>query len=566
MPFRKYISHILNNYPIYVVIFCVQAPLSVLQIFISFYGKIDVIPTIFFLSFFSLFLFFIFNRIWRSPQLSGLATLTSLALLFPNAAITVPAYLIIVVAGIGFVVLKIWRRREKTVREAIRLPANFTYAANIVAVAMILAVGAQQGYFDYKIQAKARSVSAKTYATIGNAVTARPSGALPNIVHIVLDGYSRADVLQSVYHFDNSTFLDALRRRGFRIAEKATTPYNQTLLVMSSIFALRPVTRFVAATIKHEDMDTTRRMLAQSVQNSAVFKVLSDLGYDLRSTPSAYLPLQWNKIVKADGHPAAIEHFGLPGTYVFSYDLLHGSPIFRSLSEQLFRDSFSVAAVNRQNLSNVPKRRFRPTGNRPLFIYQHIIAPHPPFDITADGKPRVFPDVPRGLSDGSDFFLGDKGKQALYRQGYVDKLRYINKAVLTQIDRLKKALPGPLIIIIHGDHGGGLHFDQYNKSDTCVHERFSPLLAVYGTDPAVSSQFSDDFNIINMYRAIFRALLKVDLPNLPDRSTFINWNLDQPSVIDPRELDTPCETANGVWTARETSFPDEDPPAHSIAR
>jgi hypothetical protein len=40
------------------------------------------------------------------------------------------------------------------------------------------------------------------------------TGPRPDIYLIVLDGYSRADVLEQYYGFDNRPFLDGLRRRG----------------------------------------------------------------------------------------------------------------------------------------------------------------------------------------------------------------------------------------------------------------------------------------------------------------------------------------------------------------
>ena len=57
----------------------------------------------------------------------------------------------------------------------------------------------------------------------------------PDIIHVMLDGYSRADVLSEAYKFDNTDFLMNLERMGFAIADSAVAPYNQTLLTMNSI-------------------------------------------------------------------------------------------------------------------------------------------------------------------------------------------------------------------------------------------------------------------------------------------------------------------------------------------
>ena len=47
------------------------------------------------------------------------------------------------------------------------------------------------------------------------------TGIRPNIAHIVLDAYSRQDVLADLYQFDNTPFLDRLRGLGFAVADKS---------------------------------------------------------------------------------------------------------------------------------------------------------------------------------------------------------------------------------------------------------------------------------------------------------------------------------------------------------
>lgn len=550
--------------PIYLVIFSIQAPLSQLEIFGAFYDRYSIVPAIPIFLTVCLLVFAVFRLMLGNTQLAGLAALTVLMLLFPMVTIGVPVYPFVAAAGLGSLAFRIWKRKEKTVWEATQMPTNFTYIANVAAIAMVFAVSAHSIYSDYQVRNEADDLTAQVSTDLTSSSTVpRP---LPNIVHIVLDGYSRADVLRTVYGFDNGAFLDALRQRGFRIASKATTPYNQTLLVMGSVFSLGAVNESVGTQIDDHEMSTVRQILAQVQRQGITTKILGNLGYVLESTPSTFLPLQWDKILGPNGDPAILNHFRLPETYIFSYDLLQSSPVLGHLVEYLFGDYFGIVGVNYNNLKDVPERRFQHPGKRPLFVYEHILAPHPPFNITADGRPRSLAGFPLSLKDGSHLINGSDANRDRYRAGYLEKLQYINGAILEQIDRIKKTLPGPLIIILHGDHGGGLHFDQDEEAKTCVHERFSPLLAVYATDPAVLSEFTDDFNLVNIYRAIFRALLKTDIPNLPDRSTFISWDLDKLSAVDPADLGIPCSASDRTSTAPRPSSSSARPPAASIAR
>jgi hypothetical protein len=56
----------------------------------------------------------------------------------------------------------------------------------------------------------------------------------PDIYYIILDGYAREDVLQNIYNFDNSSFVDALKVRGFYIADESRTNYIYTQISLAS--------------------------------------------------------------------------------------------------------------------------------------------------------------------------------------------------------------------------------------------------------------------------------------------------------------------------------------------
>lgn len=557
----------IRAFPTYVIIFCIQTPLSFHDIYGSYYDRYSLGPAIVTWLAISLILFTVFRRLLPDIHLAGLATLTGLMLLFPNATMTVPVYPAVAIAGFGILVARLCKRNGMALRDAIRIPEKFTYIVNVVAATMMFAILGRMAYHDYKVEAEADAVAAKALAPISRSVSAsKPSAALPHIIHIVLDGYSRADVLQSTYGFDNAPFLDALRQRGFHIADKATTPYNQTLLVMSAIFSLGAVSEPGVIEIPEDDHVSLRRQLSHSLKGGVVATTLRDLGYELKSTPSTYLPLQWNDVIQTDGHAPALRHFGLRETYIFGYDLLMNSQVLSPLIGPLLSKYFDIAAIDYRNLIDVPKRRVSDSSGRPQFVYQHILAPHPPFIITPDGRPRSLGNFPVGLADGSHLIQRNNHDHANYRDGYIDKLQYINGAILEQIDGLKRTLPGPLIIILHGDHGGGLHFDQNDRAHTCVNERFSPLLAVYATDPAIARQFDGDFNLVNIYRAIFRVLLKIDLPNMPNRSTFISWDLQKSAALDPVAMEVPCAAPPRTWTADRKPGAADSPSKDVISR
>lgn len=510
-------------------------------------------------------LFLIPRVLLGDTQLAALATLIVLILLFPAPALAAPVYMVIGVAGVSLVLIRVVKR-DGNFREALQLPSSFTSIVNTVSAMVLVAIALQAAFQAYRIATESEAIAESANAVVLPDARDRVAGDLPDIVHIVLDGYSRADVLQETYGYDNTPFLDALRRRGFRISDQAQTPYNQTLFAMSSIFSLAPVNDLMATPIGDHSKNEMRRVLARSVRQGMVTNALRRLGYELFSAPSTYLPLQLPDIVGTDGgtHPA--NRLQMPGSYIFSHDLLSQSPVLRFLLKPLIGARFDAPAINFRLLNDLPNRRLSPRQDRPRFVYQHILAPHPPFNIAADGSARTVVGLHEGLSDGSHLIFDDNAKRARYREGYIEKLKYVNDAVLTHIDRLKETLPGPLIIILHGDHGGGMYFDQDDKAKTCVNERFSPLFAIFATDKSVLSEFTPDFNIVNTYRAIFRAVLKSDLPDVPSRSTFVSWELDDAAEIDPQELLNSCPNAHRNWIADRPSSQSTDPSSNPISR
>jgi hypothetical protein len=348
---------------------------------------------------------------------------------------------------------------------------------------------------------------------------AQPAGTPPNIVHVVLDGYSRGDVLARYYDFDNSPFLDDLRRLGFAIADRATTPYNQTMLVMTSMLSAD----YLDALVPPGSTAPLRRTLRTELQRNPVMETLSRLGYRTAAFDVRYDPV---RMVQADRllAPYLLSNFEMT---LAEKTLLYNVARRVGLVEpSVTRDVFTTEGVR-----ELPA---------PFFLYLHVLAPHPPFDVNRHGD-AVRPQGGGGLRDGSHFTQGDPQLRRIYRDGYIEKLLFTNEMVLSYLDRIMAQVPDPKLILIHGDHGGGLHFDQSSLDRTCVAERFSPLLAVYASDGRLQRDLPPDLNLANLYRLVFNDYFGTDLPLLPSRSVFADW--DEPAqqqVLPPERLDRRC--------------------------
>jgi hypothetical protein len=66
------------------------------------------------------------------------------------------------------------------------------------------------------------------------ARNSRDSTDLPDIYYIILDRYLGSDILEKNYGFDNSPFLDYLRKKGFYVADKSRSNYLKTAHSLAS--------------------------------------------------------------------------------------------------------------------------------------------------------------------------------------------------------------------------------------------------------------------------------------------------------------------------------------------
>jgi hypothetical protein len=325
----------------------------------------------------------------------------------------------------------------------------------------------------------------------------------PSIIHILLDGYSSRQVISQIYGYDNSAFENTLARRGFIFMKQAVSPHNQTLFSTASVFN--------GAYVKAEHLPALsdkklRLTLGKAVSEGVVPKLLRREGYQIASTNTNYAPLR----LGSEALRVASPPLRLNGIETSLLSRLWPNPRFATV----YYNSLVRSAFEPNNLS---------VSSRPFFYFQHILSPHPPFSLTADGKDRET--ISLSLSDASHFVQHSPERREKYIEGYVEKLKFTNQALIRQLENLPS---GPLVVLFHGDHGGGAFFDHESLERSCAWERFTVTFAVYSNIPEVQQAFAsladETFNIANTYRVIFSALSRTEIEYLPDISFFSPWS------------------------------------------
>src|SRR5690349_2515456 len=116
-----------------------------------------------------------------------------------------------------------------TIRK-LRNPQNLTPILNLVSIFLLIYPSFQ--IISYSVK-RAETEKAALQAAQAKGATL-PLGYAPDIYYIILDAYGRADVLQEMFGYDNTPFLQALESKGFYVAKCSQSNYGQTMLSLTS--------------------------------------------------------------------------------------------------------------------------------------------------------------------------------------------------------------------------------------------------------------------------------------------------------------------------------------------
>ncbi|HEY3781132.1 MAG TPA: hypothetical protein VGL56_08630 [Fimbriimonadaceae bacterium] len=334
---------------------------------------------------------------------------------------------------------------------------------------------------------------------------------MPDIYYIILDGYGREDALQRYFGYSNQPFVKALQDRGFYVADQSRSNYCQTELSLASSLNMD----FVKTLLPNPSDVFVRAPLDRLLDKSAVSTFLKRRGYEYVAVTS-----------------------GFPGVQPHSADILLSNPSRYSLFETTLLETTPFRASSEATSSMYDSRRndllgaltnlqtLEPRGLKPRFVFAHILAPHPPFVISADGASIRPKHGAYGFWDASAYFAVGGTKEE-YQTGYIGQLQYLNSRVLQIVDHLVKISQTPPIIILQGDHGSREYLDQNNLAKSDVREAFRNFNA-FLVSPQVRKNLYASITPVNSFRMILDGLFGANYSRMPDISYYSTW--DHPFV------------------------------------
>jgi hypothetical protein len=384
---------------------------------------------------------------------------------------------------------------------------NLTNLLNIAAASLVVISLINIG--TYKLKTGVAWQDNKSTENIKtNLVNLEKPAMLPDIYYIILDGYARADILKEVYQYDNSEFLDYLVQKGFYIANKSRSNYNQTFLSLTSSLNLTYLDDLVSRIGTESD---DRMPLIKMIRNNNVSSFLKQYGYLI----VAFSSYPGTEIKNAD------IYMNFPGSLSeFQNVLINTTPIPVLLNKVLSKKG--QYDLHRNQLLYIFDHLAKMTEiNFPIFVFAHIIIPHPPFVFGEHGEP-INPNRKFEYADGSHF-MSNGGNRDEYIKNYKKQLTFINKKITEIIDDIISNSPEPPIIILQSDHGPGSMLDWENPNNTNLKERMSILNAYYLPNNDYN-QLYDEITPVNTFRIIFNHYFGMDQELLKDESYFSTWN------------------------------------------
>ncbi|HEX5746121.1 MAG TPA: hypothetical protein VFZ09_07750 [Archangium sp.] len=337
------------------------------------------------------------------------------------------------------------------------------------------------------------------------APPARPSRvanedpALPDVYHIILDGYAREDVLKDVYQFDNSGFTGFLRQRGFFVADQSVSNYPLTFLSVASTLNMRYLDDVIAP------LEADSKVLTpfyDLIHDHEVGRFFQSKGYRYIHFDTNYGGTETSLI--ADQR------------YQFRHPLLQNE--FTTVLLRTYLHWLPQPSVADLHLFMLDKLEEVPRIEGPTYTLFHLLLPHHPYVFDRHGNIRA--DIPLEYQ----WTLRTGGWAA--RPQYIEQMEYLNRRIQAAIEDILATSKHPPIIIVQGDHGPasthpGQKVEDKHQWGPVIRERTAILNAYYVPDE-VRRHLYPSITPVNSFRLLLKHRFGANMEPLEDRS-FITW-------------------------------------------
>ncbi len=347
------------------------------------------------------------------------------------------------------------------------------------------------------------------------AAVEKPKDA-PDIYYFILDRYAGAETLDQYFDYDNSSFIEQLRARGFFVADEARGNYPKTPHSLATSLNMQYLDDMP------EDSKDWRKVYSL-LPSSKVVRFLKDRGYFFNYVTSRYHALQTEPLADRQW-----KHEVGTATWSGFTQALADSTMVSALASRLGVDSLDPRRQEYERIKwefeTVPRaKEISRRQEKPVFTFAHLYVGHDPYVFDAKGS----------------YVDEEKERSIPWRQAYVEQLKYSNEKLLELVDELLNvpAAERP-VILMQADEGPGPegwsmsrpeHYDWTEASQATLEEKFRLMVAFHA--PGAEDLYTS-ITPVNNFRLLFNEYFDAGFDLLPDRSYVFKDELQPYDFID----------------------------------
>jgi len=317
-------------------------------------------------------------------------------------------------------------------------------------------------------------------------------GYLPDIYYIIMDTYTRSDILLNEYQYDNSEFISFLKNNGFYIAECSKANYNQTNLSL-----------YLSLNMNYLEDPSLLEVtsLGKGIRHNPIREILKEWGYQTVAFETGYNFTEW---FDADYYfiptSAALGTKSLLSRLSSFETMFLRSTMLATLVDANIQQAQEAEGVYRRTLTQFTYEKIKeiPDISGPKFVFIHLSTTHPPFVFDANGDPTTT----------ALHVMKPRGGEDDYYKGYTGTLAYSDKKMQEIVTALLEKSKNPPVIILQGDHG----------PEKAGESKFYEILNAYYLPGNGNADLYPTISPVNSFRIILNRYFGQQLELLPDES------------------------------------------------
>jgi len=397
------------------------------------------------------------------------------------------------------------RRRSESRAAGERMWPLVTRIASAAGLVLLLAVGIKAVQLGRGEAVVHDLVAESPFRRRAVAAATTVAGGLPNMYLVLLDGYPRADKLQSEFGIDASGFIRALGERDFVVATHSRSNHTATRVTLAQMFDYELGIGSVGGDAGQDDLWRYR------INEGRFFSDIRGLGYEVVAVSPGFEHValrQADRFIDT-GQPNEFEWGIIKVTALRPLIETALPELAADMSRARVLDAFEVTSELADERTTSPR-----------FILTHIASPHSPQLFEGDGSPLAV----RGVELGFDADEIARFGRAEYVRRLGGQLTFVNIRTLDLVDHAIAADPRA-VIVVFSDHGSGVRSDSGDRLNADADLRTANLLAV--RSPGRTGIIDDRSTLANLLPRLLRAYAGIGPPDMPET---IYISAEDPSV------------------------------------